>query len=504
MDYQEIIKTNSSDEEIKKIIALFENNKPSFETNQEKAIKQYKVSSHAVMDPVSRPNKTIKKDLSENTTDGNTDSKNQSKTATQEVPVARIATPFQKLIVERRTGFMLSDPVTINAIYSSENNKNEESLLAMVESIHDDNKMDYKNKEIARRLMSEMEVAELWYLAESGKEKPKYTLKVKILSPDLGDGLYPLFDKTGSLIAFGRSYKLKNEKGESIEHFDVYTAEYEYKYINLNNTWKLDDDVKVMTNEGEKKINPVPNTTGKIMIIYYNQKNPEWSDVQSMIDRFETVISNHADMNDYFGSPILTVIGEILGYAQKGEQGKVLQLSADVERAQAEYLKLDSPPESIKMEIENLRDLVYAMSQTPDISFNQLLDIGGNISGMALKMMFLDAHMAVKCKEEIYGVGLQRRLNLLMAVIGKIIDTSLDQASKTLRLKPVITPYLPQNTTEIIDNLSVSRTAGIISTETAVEKNPLVTDSDTEMERIKQDSTNDITGIQDFNDQTPK
>ena len=76
-----------------------------------------------------------------------------------------------------------------------------------------------------------------------------------------------------------------------------------------------------------------------------------------------------------------------------------------------------------------------------------------------------------------------------------MIDTSLAKEAATITLKPVIVPYLPQNVTELIDNLSVAKTAGIISTETAVEQNPLVPDSESEMTRIETDNQNNNAGL---------
>jgi SPP1 family phage portal protein len=390
------------------------------------------------------------------------------------VDVARVGIPFQELIVNRRVGFMLSDPVTTDILFSKDTEE-EKALLEMVDRIQNDNKCDYKNKELARRMMSEMECAEIWYFVPNTDPdiKGQYTLRMKVLSPDLGDRLWPLFDEVGDLIAFAREYKLRNIDGVDINHYDIYTKDLEYKWIQRDTKWILDDQLN-------PNINPIPNPVGKIMIIYYTQPQPEWAKVQSMIERFEMVISNHADTNDYFGNPILTVSGKVQGFAAKGEQGKILELENG---AQANYLALSSEPASVKMEQENLERFIYTMSQTPNITFSEMKGMGA-ISGIALKLLFLDAHMAVKSKEEIFGTGLQRRLNLLKAAIGKIVDTSLKAASLQVQLKPVITPYLPMNETEVISNLSIALTSGIISQESAVEQNPYVADSESEMERI--------------------
>ena len=495
MSNLEIIKSM----DVEKIKIVFK--RPEFAVEQAAAIAEYKVADHAIFDTTIRPVKKITKGT------GETDADGKEKTTVGYIEPARIGMSFQQLIVDRRVGFMLTIPVETDAIYESESDK-EKALVKMVDRIQNDNKMDYRNKEIARRWMSEMECAECWYFVETPDKKTNderrkagiksgeilpasHNLKCNIWSPDLGDTLYPLFSPTGDMIAFARGYKLK-EEDKDIEHFDVYTSEFEYKYVDRDNTWKLDD---TLTNpDGTKKLNPLPNSVKKIMIVYHSQNKPEWADQGSMITRLETSISNHADMNDYFGSPILAVFGEIMGFAAKGEQGKILQFN---EQAKANYLALNSPPESIKMEQENLEKFIFALSQTPNITFEQMMKIGP-VSGVAMKMMFLDAHMSVSRKEETFGIGLQRRLNILKAAIGTVIDISLAAEAKSLQLKPIITPYLPLNVTEMVENLSVSTSSGIMSKETAVEQNPLVEDSETEMERLRTDATNDLAGTENL------
>ncbi len=475
MNFNDLLASNDAD----KIIAGVKAVKAEFNVTKEEAKSQYHVLEHDVFDTQKRPDKIVKRDSGEKDGEGNIIY------VSQPVPVSRVALPVQDLIVERRVGFMLSDPVTTEATFQKDDEKSK-SLADMVDKIQADNKMEYRNKEIARRLMSEMEVAELWYLVPTGEADPKYTLKVRIISPELLDSLYPVYDETDDMVAFGRGYKLKENETE-VEHFDLFTPDYEYKYILVDKKWILDE---LSDAEGANIPNPIPNQVKKIMVIYHSQNQPEWTKVQAMISRFEELYSNHADMNDYFGSPILAVAGEILGFAQKGEQGKILQMD---ENAKANYLALSSPPESIKMEIDNLKESVYTMSQTPNITFEQMKGLNA-FSGIAMKLMFMDCHMAVRNKEEIFGIGLQRRLNLIKATIATVIVPSLAQIAKTVQLRPVIHPYLPENMTELIENLSVAYTGGIMSRETAVEQNPLVADPTAEMDRMKQDATSQLSG----------
>jgi SPP1 family phage portal protein len=466
--------------DVNEIKKLFK--RTTFLYDQATAIKEFKVDEHDIFDASVRKMKTIKKGS------GEQDANGKEKTTTESVDVARIGLSFQELIVDRRVGFMLSVPVETQAVYEDDQEtESGKKLVKLVQGIQSENKMDYLNKEIARRMMSEMECAEVWYLVPSGKAKPQFTLKCKILSPELGDTLYPMFNAYGSMIAFAREYSLI-EADKKISHYDVYLPEAEYRYALRDGAWSLDT---LVDGEGNAIPNPIPNQVEKIMVVYHTQPKPEWANQASMIERLETSVSNHADMNDYFGSPILTVMGEIMGFASKGEQGKILELH---EEAKAAFLNLDSPPESIKMEQENLRNYIHSLSQTPDISFSNLMNIGA-ISGIALKLMFLDAHLAVSKKEEIFGIGLQRRLNIIKAAIGKVIDTSLSTEAEKLQLIPKITPYLPLNETELLSNLTIAKTSGILSAETAVELNPYVEDAEVEMERLKEAEEREIADL---------
>ena len=451
---------------------------------QADAIKQYNVETHDVFDIALRPWRKIKRDS------GAKDSAGNVVWNDVWIDVVRVGIPWQEIIVERRVGFTLSHPVTTDVIYDTESDK-EKQLVKLVERIQNDNKMDYKNKEILRRKLSELEVAVIWYYAATDDPKQKFTLNSKIISPELLDTLYPLFDMNGTMIAFRRDYKL-SEGGKMIEHSDIYTAEFTYKYIKREGSWILDPDAVAQSVETGEYIptNPVPNPAKKILIEYYNQKKPVWSKVQSMINRHETLTSNHGGMNDKFGAPIFVVNGEIQGEIIDNTQGSLMQVENG---ATADYAKLASEPESISLEQKNLEKFIYTMSQTPNISFDQMMTIGA-MSGFAAEMLLTDPHMAVRAEEETFGMGLQRRLNILKAAIGALIDTSLAKEAKTVQLKPVITPYLPMNVTEVVDNLTVAKTGGIISTETAIEKNPLVEDPDVELERMKDDEEKERAG----------
>jgi SPP1 family phage portal protein len=420
--------------------------------------KQYDSKQHDVT------NKTLRQDKTVETDNGTT-----------AVAVARLPIPFQKKIVSLAAAFLCGNPIELSAAPADQS---EIDFMTVVRRAWKDNKLDYESKKLAKLMMSETEVAELWYTeaVEPGywkgtiNDKPavKFRLRMKIIANKYGDSLYPVFNSAGDMIAFGRSYQLKVENKKE-DHFDVYTISNVYKNV------KIDGGAWTST--------PEPNPIGKIPVIYYSQEFPEWNDVQEMIDRLEKLISNHADTNDYFGSPMVFVQGEITGFAKKGEQGKVLE---GKNGATAEYLSWDQSPESVKLEYNNLRSLIFDMTDTPDISIEQMKSLG-TYSGIALKMLFLGAHLKASEKEETFGKGIQRRINFIKAALA-VINVELEKVT-TLIIEPKFEYYLPKNYEETINLLSTA-TGGqaTMSQETAVTLNPLVKDPIVELDRIKQNS----------------
>lgn len=427
----------------------------------EEAIAQLDVRNHDVMSAALRPDK--QKEIEDD--NGNV--------TVSTVYVTRLPIPMQKVIVDRAAAFLCGNPIQL---VSQPTTDVEANLLSLVKKVWDDNKLDYESMDLASMMMGECQCAELWYIqkatpeywAGTANEGKNYRLRCKILAPSLGDRLFPVFDSTGDMIAFGRGYSVK-VNGQDEAHFDIYTNDWYYlgKY---NNGWEFTTE---------------PNMVKKIPVIYYSQPLPEWYDVENAIKRLEKTKSNLGDTNDYFASPMITASGEIIGFADKEDQGKVLKLENG---AQVGYLTWDNAPESIKLELNELKSDIYDLTDTPNISFKEMKDIG-NFSGIALKMLFMAAHMKAAKKETKFGKGIQRRVNYIKAAL-LFINTSLSKA-QALNIKPNFEYYLPKDLNEIITTITSAVQPGtaIMSQETAVGMNPLVEDPKKELELMQKEGT---------------
>jgi SPP1 family phage portal protein len=299
---------------------------------------------------------------------------------------------------------------------------------------------------------------------------------MKILSDRTKDELYPIFSETGDMIAFCRKYTVKVKNSKDVDHFDIYTAEKNvYLIKEEGGSWALD----------EKQVE----STGKIHVVYWKLDQPDWHDVQSMIDRLETTISNTGDSNDYSGSPITVVEGKVQGFASKGERGKVLEVEKG---GSITYLEADNAPESIKLEIETLDSYIKEMTQTPNMTVETIKGLG-SVSGIALKLLFTDAHSKAARLWSIFGEGIQRRLNLLKHICGAI-DASKANDSKLLTINPMFTPYLPEDEESWNKMVTESLALGAISKQTAAENLTFVADPVQEIQRIKEEAKEDLGG----------
>ena len=424
-------------------------------------LKEYNIKDHKVFSTTERPDKIVVTDES-----------------TSSVKVARLAVPMQKRIVQMAVTFLCGRPIKLHAVPADQG---QIDLFSAITRTWDDNKLDYDTQELARILFSETEVAEIWYAedAEEGywgtgaMQSAKVRLRMKIVANSLGDKLYPVFNAAGDMIAFGRGFT-KIVEGKKVDCYDLYTANTTYIGVKGDAGWA---------------VTTATNPTQKIPVIYYRRPNTEWADVQTLIERFEMMISKSADANDYFGSPMVTVEGEVKGFAKKGEEGKVLELK---EGAKVDYLTWDNSPDNVENEFKRLRSLILDMTDTPDISFENMKGLG-TFSGIALKMMFLGAHMKASSNEQIFGKGIQRRINFIKATLG-FINTSLQNVVPLLNVKPVFEYFIPEDVDAKITTLinAVGTGKGIMSQETAVRMNPLITDADAEIARLEEERNQEL------------
>lgn len=474
------------------------------------AMKQYDTMKHQVFDRAKRKKRKLIVPTGEKKI---VDGKEVDVTRVTFEEVNRIGISFQKLIVRRRVAFM---NVGNMSIISKPVGKLEETLLSMVKKCREDNKMEFKSTEIAERMMSELEVAQLWYSEDVekgywGDLAPNATkrMRMKILSPMLGDKMMPVFDGSGSLKYFARSYKAAPDatdlinfddpesttsisvNNNEVEHLDIYSDTTILKFEQENGIWVLKDKIT--------------HSYGALPVIWFPQPGgrPEWFDQQPCIERIETLLSNFGDTNDANGAPILFAKGIIKSMPARGETGKMINVvpvigkdGKEVGDADLKYVTADRAAESIELEINTLVNFVYTTAQTPDISTKGMAELSIQ-SGTGFDRVFIDAHLAaMRHTQGTYGECSQRELNFLVKS-HIAINTSLKQAAN-LQLKPEFPLFRINDEAETINTL-MAATGGlaVLSQKTAVGMTGLTQDPEGEYNQIQKESDTlglDVTG----------
>jgi len=426
-----------------------------------KAFREYYPEFHKVLNPAHRPDKTIFKPSGQKDSNGN-DITNQSLQ-----PVTRIPIPLQKLIVSRLVAFTTGGGVNLSAQFDEATQKPQEELYALVQNVLTRNKEPYKNANICRRLVSETECAEIWYSKKY--EDGTVELRCNIYSPSDGYKLMPVWDENRDMIAFAIEWE-----DSKTRYANLYTKDLLQRLKDTGNGWELMSEEKLIY--------------GKIPIIYYGVDQSAWQDVQPMIERLETIISNFGDTNDYFGSPMMFVTGNIMGLAAKGESGKVLE---GEQGSSVQYVTWQGAPEAIRLEIETLLDYIYTMTQTPNISFKEMKGLGG-ISGVAYDRILIDAHLKAKdLQMGAYGEGIQRRLNFLVSALSEITPTL--SAAKDLEITPVFSIFKIDDEAERIDNaMKANGGKPVISHRESVAQAGLTEDSQQTYDLIVEEEAEDM------------
>ena len=391
------------------------------------------------------------------------------------VTTAKIVLNYQEDIVESSVAFLFGSPLTISKTTDGGDTQFQE-LEAALEDIY----FNSRNKELARKLFIQCRAAKLYYV-KNPTDKENRSLASIILSQDNGDFI-PVFEK-GSMIAFLRKFtetKSVDGKAKKVEMCELYTAEQIIYAEKTDAGWEEE---------------AIKNEFGKIPVVYYEQKIPEWHKVLSIIEKQEDSYSKLIDTNDYFAKPKLTVSGKISNLPEKGTVGEVLEMeiieSGDGSKvkSEAKYLTWDQRPESSKLQFDMAENYIYKFTQTADANFLNMSKASiGNLSGVALQMLMLAPIIKSLNKQEQFNEMLKRELNVVMSILSKM-NAGSEKAYKDMKLKLTFNSIMPDNISEVIEDLVTATSGGIMSKETAIEKNPLVDNSVAEKVKVKAEST---------------
>lgn len=413
------------------------------------------------------------------------------------VKAVRIPINFAKKIVTTATAFEVGKPISLVA--SDENN-----LSKLLNQIWKTNRIDSKIAELVRLKKSETQGAIQFYVAnlkpesilnkilvKIGLKSQAKEIKSKLLNNK--DGIMtPYFDSKGDMVLFMWEYKAKDAAGKELNHVEIWDAE-KYHYLN-------DSSGKMAYS-----IDPIPHGFDRIPIVYTSQEEPEWFDVKEMIDRIEVSFSKLGASNDYSAYPLLQIFGEVNSFPDKEESGKVLNFPIKIDKesgkpihGKAEFLTASNAVESAKLELEMLKGFIYSISHTPDLSFDNVKGLG-NVSAVALKLLFLDAVIKATMNEGENRTMIERIVNVILSGIVRTTNTALASEAQSLYFEIIFNSIIPDDIQTATDIIKGLKEAGLMSAQTAIKLIDMVENPEEELNLIKAESVTEKTPPQNAN-----
>ena len=407
-------------------------------------MREYNVDTHKVM---MRPDKII------------TDKKGKMR---DKKSVWKLPIPHQKFINEIALVFMYGRPVK----WTQSSDKTDDAFAAF-QNVIKRTRFNAKIRQCKRIAGKETESAMLFRVFRDKDGNPD--VQIRVLAKSKGDEIFVRWDNYENIISIAWGYNVRESEDKIVYHFDIFTPDVIYRCTKKSLGWDVEPEV---------------NLIGKIPIILFQQER-EWEGVQHLIDREEHIISRSADTNDYFADPIAVYNADIIkNLPDKDTPNKSLYANGkDGIQNAMQYVTWDAMPESKRDELEMLESHILSKSFTPNITLDTLKSIS-QLSAKALRTVMLLADIKAAKHKESHDELLDRTASLITSIIGNVLDVSLKSQCDELEVEHVWQEPFGEDVAAALQDLTTAVDAGFLSTETAIERNPLVTDVALEKMRI--------------------
>ena len=353
--------------------------------------------------------------------------------------VTRITLSFQRLAAKRMSELLSGIPV--KRIYKPGDEK-QQQVATYLEKIFDRNRINSVNTDRTNALFAGCEIFTLWYAVEQKNNLYGFAsplkLRCRTFSPMLGDELYPFFDEYGDMVAMSIGYTRKVGR-KNVQYFDTYTDDRHIKWSNESGEWLAVEDEKT--------------TVGKIPGIYTFRPTPIWEDTSRNVYEMEWTLSRNGNYIRENSKPKFIVCAdEIIQYGDEKSGNKefksVMQYPTG---ARAEYVTWSQAIESLKFQIDTLRNLFFTQLQLPDWSYEKMSQQA--LSGESRKQMFIDAELKVQDESGRWLEFFDREINVAKAFLKLMLGQAWHEAIDALPVENVITPYRITDRKEEVETL---------------------------------------------------
>lgn len=358
------------------------------------ARRQYNQRLHKITDPIHRPDKIIF------VPNGQKDPVTGKDILVMDTsPVTRIPVGFEKYIISQKATFAAGSGVLLKPSVP------DTELFERVSRNWYDNKTDYLLIDIFRQVMAYTEAAVIFYGDRGAESFDDWRYKMKVISAETGDVLEPFFDEDDDLIAFGREYEVDGKT-----RYDFYVIG-ESGFVEIR---RFENGLLASAFGTEEEPSEVFVTKyTKLPIVYWSQRMPECDITSEMREEFEEAFNQFCTQMGYSAESILFGKGDTMSMPAKGVAGKYMEGTGD--NADLKYVSDTAQHEPREFQFKVMQKFIFGLNRSVFMDFDTMRELGGDISGVALKRYLMDAYMEATNKQKGYlGMGVQRMANWLL------------------------------------------------------------------------------------------
>lgn len=326
-------------------------------------------------------------------------------------------------------------------------------------------------------------------------------LKVRTLSFADGYVIIPNYDDFGDLIACTLYYSVNND-----EYIKMYTDTKVYTWVKKS----IENGATPQNNEFEL-IDTATHGFTRIPLIY-KRGYVAWEFAQSAIEMREVIMAIDSVVKKRFGWHWLWLNADMDNITIDSGEGMVIISNPDVGNDKADAKTIEFPEATgIEKMLETLDDEIQIASSTTQI-LPKYIKAGNDVSGTAVKVtMSMDYELATQTAND-WQEFLDQFVFLFAEGLG--LEEGLINKYTDLKVKGVFKIWMPESETAYNQMVGQMYQMGVISQETAIEKNTLSspdekervaseTQKKLEQEQKKNDSSNNDTP-QDKRQDTPQ
>lgn len=412
-------------------------------------------SGHKINDPVWYPDKVTYNDSPE------VKEANNGKGAWVTERVTRSAVPFQFIILLKHLTHLGGNQLNIMSSNRTQTQQMKDALAQLKQGWID------KNMEVVK-----------WDSFKSGKATgdvacvaymDKGKVGFKVLSFLEGDTLYPHYDTKGRMTKFAREFKRMSEDGTVRESYvEVWDETNAYLFKKDDSTIlkkTINSILEIFGLDGYHLVEQEKHGFKRIPVEYKRLKDVCWAMVQDTIDDYELSLSQLCEANKVYAFPIITMVGEGSD-VQVSANGRPFAITSTDPDAKIGMLNNNSGTDAFRLQLDSQYKgikLGAFIVEPPEVK-------SGDLPGVAIKLIYSPALENAMNDIHEWNGFIDGVFELFTYGYGVEMNMSAQFAELNAHAK--IEPYIHQNTAEVIQLLSQSVLSGVLSVETAIEKNP--------------------------------